>query len=113
MGANRVADFHVVVVAHNVVEAIERTETPPGDPVPSTPLEVSTQLARNHQANGCIDGRYYFVDTMHARTFATLCLEFTRALVERRLADINRLPAGAPEYRAGGGDRGSTDDDAR
>ena len=95
------ADFLVVVVEHNVLQAIERTGDPPPRPVPVTPLEVSNELAANNLRNGCIDGRYYFEDAMHARTFATLCLEFTKALVERRLAEVSRLPFGSPEYRAG------------
>jgi hypothetical protein len=93
-------DVYVVVVESNVVSAIERLTGPAPVPIPKTPLEVGTQLAENNRANGCIDGRYYFDDTQRARTFAALCLEFTRALVEKRLAVINSLPVGGIEYRA-------------
>ena len=93
-------DAYVVVVRHNLVCAIEPVADMPRESIPATPLEVSTQLAANHRANGCIDGRYYFRDTMHARTFAELCLEFTKAMVEKRLAAVAKLPVGAPLYRA-------------
>ena len=93
-------DTYVVVVKHNVVVAIERLPDPSPGPILKTPLEAGTQVAENNRANGCIDGRYYFDDTQRARIFASLCLEFTRALVERRLAVINSLPAGSAEYRA-------------
>jgi hypothetical protein len=93
-------ETYVVVVRHNLVCAIEPAREPPPEGIPATPLEVSSQLAANHLANGCIDGSYYFTDTMHARTFAELCLEFTKALVEKRLAAVNALPVGAPLYRA-------------
>jgi hypothetical protein len=93
-------EAYVVVVRHNLVAAIEKVAEPLEEEIPATPLEVSTQLARNHRVNGCIDGRYYFHDTMHARTFAELCLEFTRGMLEKRLARIQGLPAGRPDYRA-------------
>ena len=93
------ADVYVVVVEHNLVCAIERTE-PPADPIPATPLEVSTQLAANNRANGCIDGRYYFTDTQAARIFASLCLQFVKSLAEKRLAAVDSLAAGKVEYRA-------------
>ena len=93
-------DVYVVVVSHNIVCAIERTTGPAPAPIPKTPLEVGTQLADNNRTNGCIDGRYYFDDTQRAKIFASLCLEFTKALVEKRLATINSLPVGSAEYRA-------------
>jgi hypothetical protein len=99
------SDFYVVVVEKNIVQAIERSTLPPAEPVPRTPLEVSAQLAANNRLHGCIDGRYYFEDSQRARIFAELCLEYTRALVEKRLAVINKLPVGFAEFRA---DDGST-----
>jgi hypothetical protein len=95
-----VADFYIVVVEKNIVQAIERSTLAPAGPVPRTPLEVSAQLAANNRLNGCIDGRYYFEDSQRARIFAELCLEYTRALVDKRLAKINKLPVGFVEYRA-------------
>lgn len=94
------SDVYVVVVKNNVVCAIERSSEAPPEPIPKTPLEVGTQLATNNRVNGCIDGRYYFEDTQRAKIFASLCLEFTKALVEKRLAAINALPVGHAEYRA-------------
>lgn len=91
----------MVVVEHNLVRAIERCAPPPG-PIPATPLEVSTQLAANNRAHGCIDGRYCFTDTQAAKIFASLCLEFTKALAEKRLAAVNALAVGVAEYRADG-----------
>lgn len=35
-----------------------------------------------------------------AKIFASLCLEFTKALVEKRLAAINALAVGSAVYRA-------------
>lgn len=93
------ADIYAVVVEHNLVRAIERCAETTG-PIPATPLEVSTQLARNNRARGCIDGRYLFADTQAAKIFASLCLEFTRALADRRLAAVNALAVGVAEYRA-------------
>jgi hypothetical protein len=101
------AEVYVVVVEHNLVRAIERAPAP-AEPIAATPLEVSTQLAANNRAHGCIDGRYYFTDTQAARIFATLCLEFVRALAEKRLAVVSALPVGKVDYRAdedGDGDR--------
>lgn len=92
--------IYIVVVEKNVVTAIERTHQRPAAPIPRTPLEVSTQLADNNRTNGCIDGRYYFDDSQRARIFAELCLEYTRALVEKRLGAINKLPVGYAGYRA-------------
>jgi hypothetical protein len=96
------AEVYVVVVEHNLVCAIERTQ-PPRGPIPASPLEVSSQLAANNRANGCLDGRYYFTDTQAARTFASLCLQFVRNLAERRQATVDALPVGKAEYLADDG----------
>lgn len=93
-------DAYVVVVRHNVVCAIERAQPEPGVRIPATPLEVSTQLAANFRDLGCIDGRYHFDDPQRARIFASLCLEFTKALVEKRLEAVERLRSDHMEYRA-------------
>ena len=92
------AEAYVVVVAHNVVCLIERIEA--AEPVPATPLEVSSQLAANYRRAGCIDGRYLFDDAKRAKAFASLCLGFTKALIDKRLAAIEALPAGSVAYRA-------------
>jgi hypothetical protein len=94
------ADTYIVVVRHNVVAAIEHSTEPPDRPIPKTPLEVATLLATNNRVNGCIDGRYYFDNSQGARIFAELCLEFTRALVDKRLAAVKAIPVGSAAYQA-------------
>ncbi len=93
------AEIYVVVVEHNVVTAVRQL---PGDApvrIPQSRLDIGTELAANYRAHGCIDGRYHFDNAQRARIFATLCLEFTRALVDKRLDVLRRLPAGC-EYLA-------------
>ncbi len=88
------ATAYVVTVRHNLVVAIARVADAAAVPIPPTKLEVATQLAENFRANGCIDGRYHFANAQRARVFATLCLEFTQAQLERRLAAVRKLAAG-------------------
>lgn len=94
------ADVRIVVVRHNLVEAIRPAAAGEGTSIPRTPLEVSAQLAANYQAHRCIDGDYAFDDPARARVFALLCLEFAQGLVEKRRAALESLAAGA-EWRAG------------
>jgi len=94
-----VPDTYVVVVEHNIVTALERVAADIDAPVAQTKLEVGTELAENNRLRGCIDGRYYFDNAQRARVFATLCLEFTKALVDKRLEILKTLAAGA-EYHA-------------
>lgn len=89
-GHDREAVF-VVTVEHNLVTAIARSPGESADAVPETTLEVGTELAANYRSHGCLDGRYLFRNAQRARIFATLCLEFTRALTERRLAAVKAL----------------------
>jgi len=89
------ATVYVVVVEHNIVTALEQVIGDVDTPVPQTKLEVGTQLAENNRVNGCIDGRYYFDNPQRARIFAVLCLEFVRALVDKRMEVVKALPAGA------------------
>jgi hypothetical protein len=93
------SDAYVVVVLHNVVHAIER-EPAAGGGSPRTPLEIGTELAGNNRRNGCIDGRYRCDDAATARVFATLCLDYAQALVERRRKDIDGLPPGFASFLA-------------
>lgn len=93
-------DAYVVVVEGNLVAAIERVPRDPQSPPPRSTLEVGTQLAQRFRAGGLIDGRYAFDNASGARTFSVLCLQFTRALAERRLATIEALPAGFDAYVA-------------
>ncbi len=89
-----------VTVKGNLVCAIE--PAPPGADAAAggTPLEIGSALAANFARQGCIDGSYAFADREGARTFAQLCLGFAKALLERRLEIIARLPAGFERYAA-------------
>lgn len=91
------AEIYVVEVEHNVVTAMRRLPSNSTVSVPESRLEIGTALAANYRAHGCIDGSYHFDNAQRARVFATLCLEFTRALVDKRLEALRRLPAGC-EY---------------
>ena len=42
-----VAEIYAVIVRHNLVYAIERLDQETDEAIPGTPLDVSTQLARN------------------------------------------------------------------
>ena len=95
-------NVYVVIVEHNVVTAVRKETDAAGIVIPPTKLEVGTQLADNYKAFGCIDGRYYFENAQRARIFAELCLEFTKALVERRLDAVRALKADEP-YHANDG----------
>jgi hypothetical protein len=90
---------YTVVVRGNVVVAIEREPRAPRHAA-RTPLEIGTELASNNRRNGCIDGRYECDDSQSARVFASLCLEYTKALIEKRLAAVNALPVGFESFRA-------------
>jgi hypothetical protein len=95
---DRAAVF-VVEVRHNLVTSIKRAADHDVSPPPKTKLEIGTQLAENFQCNGCIDGQYRFENEQRARIFAALCLEFTQALVTRRLEAVRKLHSG-DEYNA-------------
>jgi hypothetical protein len=97
---------HVVSVENNLVVAIARSDETPFAAIPSSKLEIGTQLAQNYRLHGCIDGQYRFHSAQRARVFATLCLEFVQALIERRLAAIRSL-AVDEEFRADGGPGGT------
>jgi hypothetical protein len=80
-----------VRVRHNVVCGLDAVPASPGLVVPDTKLEVSTQLARQHQIKGCIDGDYHFADIDTAKYFAVLCQDFVKRLIDKTLADLERL----------------------
>jgi hypothetical protein len=90
----------VVTVEHNLVSAIMRAPGDSAGAVPDTTLEVGTELAANYRRNGCLDGKYRFRNAQRARIFATLCLEFTQALTERRLAAVKAMRSDE-EFHAG------------
>ena len=93
-----------VVVRHNAVRAIRRVPRTPDMHIPESNLEVTSELARNHQCHGCIDGCYRFDDPERARSFAVLALDFVRRMLEKRIEQIEGLDTGAefeaPEYVA-------------
>lgn len=93
-----------VFVLHNTVQAISRVPRTPDMLVPESNLEVTSELARNHQRNGCIDGIYRFDEPERARSFAVLALDFVKRMLENRIEQIESLDTGeeftAPEHSA-------------
>ena len=96
-----------VVVRHNAVHAIRRVPRAPEMRVPESNLEVTSELARNHQQHGCIDGHYLFDAPERARSFAVLALDFVKRMLEKRIEQIEALDTGAefeaPEHTASRG----------
>ena len=88
-----------VVVRHDAVQAIRRMPRAPGMHVPGSNLEVTSELARNHQRYGCIDGCYRFDEFERARSFAVLALDFVKRVLEQRIEQIEALDTGA-EFEA-------------
>ena len=84
-----------VVVRHNAVLAIRRVPRAPDMRVPASNLEVTSDLAHNHQRNGCIDGCYRFDEFERARSFAVLALDFVKRMIEKRVEQIEALDTGA------------------
>jgi hypothetical protein len=91
-------DVFVVLVEGNLVSAIERSTAAAGEAGPGSRLDVGTQLATNYRENRRIDGRYVLADAEDARSFALLCLEFTKGLVERRSCAVDALAKGDDLY---------------
>ena len=90
-----------VIVRHNAVQAIRRVPRAPDMHVPESNLAVTSELARNHQRQGCIDGCYRFDDAERARSFAVLALDFVKRVLEKRIDEIEALDTGA-EFKAPG-----------
>lgn len=91
-------NIYQVVIKGNLVCAIEPV-SPQDTPLRSgTPLEVGTQLAANFTNSGSIDGVYAFQTTSQAQEFAILCLQFGKALLDRRLKTIEGLPPNFKSY---------------
>ena len=93
-----------VVVRHNAVQAIRKVPRASDMHIPGSNLEVTSELARNHQRYGCIDGCYRFDEPERARSFAVLALDFVKRLLEKRIEQIEALDTGAefeaPEHAA-------------
>lgn len=92
-------EVFVVLVEGNLVSAIEPARIAAEEAGPASRLQVGTELATRFRESGCIDGRYVLGDAEDARSFASLCLEFTKGLVDRRLRDIGGLATGELRYR--------------
>ena len=88
-----------VIVRHNAVQAIRRVSRTPDMHVPGSNLEITSELARNHQRHGCIDGCYRFDEPERARSFAVLALDFVKRMLEQRIEQIEALDTGA-EFEA-------------
>ena len=84
-----------VLVRHNAVQAIRRVPRTPDMHVPESTLEVTSELARNHRRQGCIDGCYRFDEPERARSFAVLALDFVKRMLEKRIEQIEALDTGA------------------
>lgn len=80
-----------VVVRHNLVFEIQSVNSTDSGKIEDDPLEVSTQLARNNQVNGRLDGEYDFETFEAARYFATLCTEFLEKLCQRSSQALEEL----------------------
>ena len=91
-----------VIVVHNAVQAIRRVPRTQDMHIPASNLEVTSELARNHQRNGCVDGCYRFDEAERARSFAVLALDFVKRMLEKRIEQIEALDTGdeftAPEH---------------
>ncbi|MBI1384398.1 MAG: hypothetical protein GC150_05765 [Rhizobiales bacterium] len=74
--------YHVII-RHNLVVAIEAVPIAPGARREDDPLAVTSRLAANHQANGCLDGTYELADVEAARHFARLSLDFAARMIEK------------------------------
>ena len=84
-----------VSVRHNLVKQIQhQNDLNKDQPVLKTNLEAGTLLSKNFQANDCIDGDYYFDDAERAKTFASVCMDFTQKLLQSRLDRIESLNSG-------------------
>ena len=84
-----------VTITDNLVQSIRRVARGDDMTVPTSRLEVSSQLAGNHRRNGRLDGCYRFEDAEQARSFAVLALDFVRRDVDRRIESIEALDTGA------------------
>ena len=88
-----------VLVRHNLVAAIEALPHSGEVEFPDSPLEASAQLARNYQANRCLDGEYYFEDSETARHFAFLSLDFMKRLVEKSIESLDAAKVSQEGWR--------------
>lgn len=87
--------YYIVNVHHNLVEQIKcQDDLSDQQTLLKTNLDAGTLLSENFQANECIDGEYCFDDAERAKTFASVCMDFTRKLLQSRLDRIDMLNSG-------------------
>ena len=84
-----------VAVRHNAVQTIRKMPRTLDVHIPESNLEVTSELALNHQRHGCIDGCYRFDDPERARSFAVLAMDFIKRMLEKRIEQIESLDTGA------------------
>jgi hypothetical protein len=77
-----------VIVRNNLVVSVEPAAATPESRICETPLEVSSILASNHLANGCLDGIYYLPDADMARQVANLSLDFIEKIIAKSIASL-------------------------
>ena len=84
--------FYRVAVRNNIVEEIRHQRLlAENQQLLHTNLEAGALLAQNFQQFGCIDSDYFFDDSERAKTFASMCLDFIKKLIDSRMASIDRL----------------------
>ena len=84
--------FYRVVVRKNLIEEIRhQCLLAENQQLLHTNLEAGASLAQNFQQFGCIDSDYFFDDSERAKTFASMCLDFMKKLIDSRMASIDRL----------------------
>jgi hypothetical protein len=81
-------DAYRVTIHSNIVVDVEPVRLDEALLENESNLEVGSQLARNNQENGCIDGEYLFGSLDDAKDFAVLSLDFVRLLVEKSLGGL-------------------------
>jgi hypothetical protein len=83
-------DAYCVTIRHNVVVNVEPVSVTTELLANASKLAVSSQLARNHQTHGCIDGEYLFGSLDDAKDFAVLSLDFARLLLEKSVDGLKK-----------------------
>ncbi len=87
--------YFVVGVRHNLVEQIRCCDDLIKQQIIlKSNLDAGSLLAENFQTNGCIDGEYCFDDAERAKIFASVCMDFTKKLLQSRLERIDNLNSG-------------------
>ncbi len=84
--------YSIVIVRHNLVEEIRYEDSLKGQAaLLRTNLEAGSLLSQNFQRQGCIDGDYWFDDPERSKVFASICMDFVKKLLEKRIEIIDQL----------------------